>query len=227
MDPTSVARKSPAATGKNPYNSLSFIDREAKIVEEGSLNYTESTSSDFFQGARDALAQHGLIAYPTEAVFGLGCAPYDELAVRKLLALKQRPEHKGLILIAADYSQLLDYVDDTKIPQDKRFSVFSHWPGPVTLVLPARPEVPRYLRGDFDTIAVRVTAFEPVRQLCRALKTPLVSTSANYSGKPPLRTAEDVRRELGHDLAWIMEGATGGREQPSMILNPLTGETLR
>ncbi|WP_407928497.1 Sua5/YciO/YrdC/YwlC family protein [Aliidiomarina indica] len=186
-----------------------------------------SASSDAFSQARDAVANHGLIAYPTEAVFGLGCAPYDELAVRKLLALKQRPEHKGLILIAADYSQLLDYVDDSKIPQDKRFSVFSHWPGPVSLVLPARTDVPRYLRGDFDTIAVRVTAFEPVRQLCRALNTPLVSTSANRSGEPPLRTASAVREELGADIAWIMEGPTGGREQPSMIINPLTGETLR
>ncbi|TRW49055.1 L-threonylcarbamoyladenylate synthase type 1 TsaC [Aliidiomarina halalkaliphila] len=185
------------------------------------------SDTDPFAQARTAIAEHGLIAYPTEAVFGLGCAPYDELAVRKLLALKQRPEHKGLILIAADYSQLLDYVDDSKIPQDMRFSVFSHWPGPVTLVLPARADVPRYLRGDFDTIAVRVTAFEPVRQLCRALKTPLVSTSANRSGEPPLRTANDVRTELGTDIAWIMDGPTGGREQPSMIINPLTGETLR
>lgn len=182
---------------------------------------------DGFTKAKAALDNHGIIAYPTEAVFGLGCAPYDELAVRKLLALKKRPEHKGVILIAADYSQLLPYVDDSKIPQDKRFSVFSHWPGPVTLVLPAKPEVPRYLRGDFDTIAVRVTAFEPVRQLCKALNTPLVSTSANYSGEPPLRTAEDVYALMHNDIDWIMAAPTGGRTEPSTILNPLTGEVLR
>lgn len=196
-------------------------------MEQGIGNSNKTNQADRFADARDAILQHGLIAYPTEAVFGLGCAPYDEVAVRKLLALKQRPENKGLILIAANYSQLLDYVDDAKIPQEKRASVFSHWPGPVTLVLPARADVPRYLRGDFATIAVRVTAFEPVRQLCAALKTPLISTSANYSGKPPLRSAAEVRRELGHELAWIMDGPTGGREQPSIILNPLTGETLR
>ncbi|MCL5255930.1 MAG: L-threonylcarbamoyladenylate synthase [Gammaproteobacteria bacterium] len=184
-------------------------------------------NEDNFAAAKAALANHGLIAYPTEAVFGLGCSPNDEVAVRKLLALKQRPEAKGLILIAADYSQLLDYVDDSRIPQDKRFQVFSHWPGPVTLVLPAKASVPRFLRGEFDTIAVRVTAFEPVRALCRALGTPLVSTSANYTGKPPLRSADAVATELGHELDWIMAGETGGRTDPSQIINPLTGATLR
>ncbi|RUO35548.1 threonylcarbamoyl-AMP synthase [Aliidiomarina shirensis] len=191
------------------------------------MNDKSDNTLDPFAGARTALTNHGLIAYPTEAVFGLGCAPYDEVAVRKLLALKQRPEHKGLILIAADYSQLLDYVDDKKIPQDKRFTVLQHWPGPITLVLPARPEVPRYLRGDFDTIAVRVTAFEPVRRLCKALGTPLVSTSANRSGQAPFVTAEGVYQEFGSDIDWIMAGDTGGRDAPSKIFNPLTQEVLR
>ncbi|EGN76029.1 Sua5/YciO/YrdC/YwlC family protein [Idiomarina sp. A28L] len=191
------------------------------------MNEESKNIADPFVGAKAALANHGLLAYPTEAVFGLGCAPYDEVAVRKLLALKQRPEHKGLILIAADYSQLLDYVDDKKIPQDKRFTVLQHWPGPITLVLPARPEVPRYLKGDFDTIAVRVTAFEPARQLCKALGTPLVSTSANRSGQEPFVTAEAVYQEFGGEIDWIMAGATGGRETPSKILNPLTQEVLR
>ena len=95
-------------------------------------------------------------------MFGLGCAPYDEVAVRKLLALKQRPEAKGLILIAADYSQLLDYVDDSKIPQDKRFQVFSHWPGPVTLVLPAKSQCAKFFTW-WNLIPLRYawTAFEP------------------------------------------------------------------
>src|SRR5690554_3871252 len=138
----------------------------------------ESTNSaDKYAGAREAIENHGVIAYPTEAVFGLGCMPYDEIAVRKLLTIKQRPAEKGLILIAADYSQLLAYVDDSKIPQDKRFSVFSQWPGPVTLVLPAKDDVPRFLRGRHDTIAVRVTAYEPARALCKALGTALVSSS--------------------------------------------------
>lgn len=180
-----------------------------------------------FSKARDALSQHGVIAYPTEGVFGLGCLPYDEVAVRKLLALKERDMEKGLILIAANYSQLLDYVDDTKIGQDMRFKVLSHWPGHTTLILPARPEVPRFLRGAFDTIAVRVTEFEPVRELCKALGTALVSTSANRSGEPALLSAEAVRKAFGGDVNWIMDAPVGQANGPSRILNPLTGEDIR
>ncbi|MCO4321304.1 Sua5/YciO/YrdC/YwlC family protein [Aliidiomarina quisquiliarum] len=187
----------------------------------------KNIKSDEFAGARAALANHGVIGYPTEAVFGLGCAPYDEIAVRKLLAMKQRAADKGLILIAADYSQLLSYVDDSKIPQDKRFAVFSQWPGPVTLVLPARPDVPRFLRGDHDTIAVRVTAFEPARQLCKALGTALVSSSANVQGGQALTSAEQLEQVFGDQVDWIMPVAVGSNTQPSRILNPLTGDILR
>lgn len=187
----------------------------------------KTVSADEFSGAREALANHGVIGYPTEAVFGLGCAPYDEIAVRKLLAMKQRPAEKGLILIAADYSQLLSYVDDSKIAQDKRFTVLSRWPGPVTLVLPARADVPRFLRGEHDTIAVRVTAFEPARKLCKTLGTALVSTSANLLGEQALTSAEQVKQAFGEQIDWIMPGAVGGNTQPSQILNPLTGDVLR
>ena len=83
------------------------------------------------------LQQGELIAYPTEAVFGLGCDPDNEGAVNKLLALKRRPVNKGLILVANTYSQLLLYVDDAKIPRHKRTEIFSSWPGPVTWLLPA------------------------------------------------------------------------------------------
>lgn len=177
--------------------------------------------------ARDALREHQLIAYPTEGVFGLGCAPYDEVAVRKLLTLKGRDISKGLILIAADYSQLLEYVDDSKIAQDVRFKVLSHWPGHTTLLLPARADVPRFLKGDHDTIAVRVTAFEPARQLCKKLGTALVSTSANRSGEPALTTAEAVRAAFGEEIAWVMDAPVGGAASASKILNPFTNEVVR
>lgn len=177
--------------------------------------------------ARDALREHNLIAYPTEAVFGLGCAPYDEIAVRKLLTLKQRDVSKGLILIAADYSQLLEYVDDKKIGQDVRFKVLSHWPGHVTLVLPARSDVPRFLRGQHDTIAVRVTAHEPTRQLCKALGTALVSTSANHSGEAPFTSAAEVSQAFAGEVAWVMDAEVGLATAPSKIINPLTDEVIR
>lgn len=176
--------------------------------------------------ARQALLS-GVIAYPTEAVFGLGCDPTNEAAIQQILDLKQRPAEKGLILIAADYSQLLPYVDDMAIGQDKRFSVLSHWPGPTTLILPARPSVSRLLTGDRDTIAVRVTAFEPARELCRKLGTALVSTSANPSGEEPARTADQVRDYFSEQVAWVMDEPTGGAQSPSRIIDPLSNKVFR
>lgn len=180
-----------------------------------------------WQTAQDAFRQGGLLAYPTEAVFGLGCDPRNAEAVDKLLALKQRERSKGLILVAADYSQLLPYVDDLAIPQDKRFQVFSSWPGAVTLLLPAAVGCPDYLRGDHHTIAVRVTAHEPTRQLCKQLRSALVSTSANRSGEAALCDAAAVRAEFGSAIDWIMDAPVGGASTPSRIINPLTGEQLR
>lgn len=180
-----------------------------------------------WQAARDAFQQGELLAYPTEAVYGLGCDPRNQAAVEKLLALKQRAPGKGLILLAADYSQLVAFVDDLAIPQDKRFSVFSQWPGPITLLLPAAAHVPRWLRGDSEQIAVRVTAHEPARQLCRALNSPIVSTSANYNGQPPLVRADDVRETFGDKVAWVMDAPTGGATRPTKIIDPLNSKIFR
>ena len=182
--------------------------------------------ADIWEAAHSAI-KTGIIAYPTEAVFGLGCNPRNEVAVQRLLSLKQRPAEKGLILIAADYSQLLPYVEDSAIAQDKRFSVLSHWPGPVTLILPVRKGVSTLLTGGRDTIAVRVTAHEPARALCRELGHALVSTSANLTGQEPARTAAEVRQQFGDSVDWIMDENTGGAANPTRIINPLNNQVLR
>ncbi|WP_411359737.1 L-threonylcarbamoyladenylate synthase [Pseudidiomarina salilacus] len=180
-----------------------------------------------WDAARTAFSTGELLAYPTEAVFGLGCDPRNEKAVQKLLELKQRPLEKGVILLAADYSQLVAYVADLKIPQDKRFSVFSHWPGPITLVLPASERTPKWLTGGRDTIAVRVTAHEPARQLCKALGSAIVSTSANVAGEAPLTTASAVREAFGEQIAWVMDAPVGTLATPTKIIDPLTNSVVR
>lgn len=186
-----------------------------------------TTQDDAWLDAKTAFRQGELLAYPTEAVFGLGCDPRNEEAVAKLLNVKQRPQAKGLILLAADYSQLVAFVADDKIPQDKRFSVFSKWPGAVTLLLPAAPSVPLWLRGEHDQIAVRVTAHEPARALCRAIGSAIVSTSANLSGQPALTTAAQVRQVFGEQVAWVMDAETGGATKPSTIIDPLSNKVIR
>lgn len=169
----------------------------------------------------------GVIAYPTEAVFGLGCDPDNEIALQKILDLKQRPANKGLILVAADYAQLLPYVNDALIPQERRFEIFSRWPGPVTWLLPKSQTVSLLLSGDSDKIAVRVTAFEPLRSLCRQLGKPIVSTSANPAGQQPAMTAGQVEDYFSGTLDWIESGDVQGNAQPSQIFDGFTGQQLR
>jgi L-threonylcarbamoyladenylate synthase len=157
----------------------------------------------------------GIIAYPTEAVYGLGCDPRNEQAVRRLLALKRRSPRKGLILIAADFAQLAPFLQPLTSP------------GPHTWLIPARPGTPRWLRGQYDTLAVRVTAHPLAAALCRACGHPLVSTSANLSGRPPARGALAVRRQLGTVIDCLLPGPTGGAAQPTTIRDLRTGRRVR
>ncbi|WP_116475274.1 Sua5/YciO/YrdC/YwlC family protein [Zobellella maritima] len=173
------------------------------------------------------LEQGGVIAYATEAVFGLGCDPDNQEAVNRLLAIKQRPVEKGLILIAADFSQLLPYLELDALPEGRLADILASWPGPNTWVMPAKPEVPAWLRGQFDSLAVRVSAHPQVRDLCLAFGRPLVSTSANLTGQEPGRTSAEVLAQLGQRLDYVLEGSTGGRANPSLIRDARTGAVIR
>lgn len=174
----------------------------------------------------EQLGEQRVVAYPTEAVFGLGCDPDSQSAVEALLELKQRSWEKGLILIAANYEQLLPYIDDTRLTTSQKQHIFSFWPGPVTWVIPVRNTTPKWLTGRFDSIAVRVSDHSQVRELCLAFGKPLVSTSANLSGLNPCRTEQDVRQQFG-DTFPVLSGQVGGRENPSEIRDALTGKLFR
>jgi len=172
------------------------------------------------------LQQGGVIAYPTEAVFGLGCDPFNPVAVTELLRLKQRSPGKGLILIADNFAKLKPLLEE--ISEERLAAVLATWPGPYTWVFPANlARVPESIRGMHATIAVRVTAHEIARQLCQTFGGPLVSTSANFSFKDPLCTEEAVRTYFGNDLNYILPGKTGGLSKPTEIRDALTGEILR
>lgn len=167
----------------------------------------------------------GLIAYPTEAVYGLGCDPLNVAAVQHLLALKGRPMDKGLILIAADIEQLRPFLLPLSTADEA--TVRATWPGPVTWLLPARPETPRWLRGSHDTLAVRITGHPLAAALCRQLGHPLVSTSANRSSHHPARSPLDVRRAFGSTVNLILTGPLGGRRRPTPIRELSSGRTIR
>lgn len=167
----------------------------------------------------------GVIAYPTEAVFGLGCDPFNPQAVLRLLELKRRPMEKGLILIAADIDQLAPFM--TSLSAADRARLMTSWPGPNTWLVPARPETPVWLRGAHHTIAVRVTAHPLANALCLAAGHALISTSANPARQPPARSALQVRRYFEDRVDYVVPGALGIEPRPTTIRDLRTGKTLR
>ncbi len=174
-----------------------------------------------------AVRRGGVIACPTEAVWGLGCDPFNQAAVARLLAIKRRDVAKGLILVAADVGQLDGLIDWNALPAASRASVLASWPGPNTWVLPALPAVPRWITGDHDGVAVRVSAHPPLVALCRGFGRPLVSTSANVAGEPPARTLAELAPALCEAVDVVLAGDTGGLERPTPIRDARTGAALR
>ena len=172
-----------------------------------------------------ALAAGGVIAYPTEAVWGLGCEPLNEHACQRLLSLKQRARAKGFILIASEFAQVEPFL--ATLPRAKLKPALASWPGPVTWLLPAASWVPAHLTGSRETLAVRITAHPVARALCSQYGGPIVSTSANVAGRPPARAALQVQRLFGADLDYLLPGAVGGLKRPTVIRDLASGRMVR
>ncbi|TXH78070.1 MAG: threonylcarbamoyl-AMP synthase [Thiothrix sp.] len=167
----------------------------------------------------------GLIAYPTEAVFGLGCDPQNEAALQRLLELKQRPAHKGLILIAAELEQVTPYL--AALTPEILERILPTWPGPYTWLLPVKPAVSSLVRGEHDTLAVRISAHPVCRALCQQFGGPLISTSANPATQTPARDVESLQTYFAEQLDLILDLPLGQQQNPSEIRNALTGELIR
>jgi len=170
------------------------------------------------------LRRGGLIAYPTESCYGLGCDPRNARAVARLLRLKGRPRRKGLILIADCFARLASFAVPPTPAQWRR--LLSTWPGPHTWLLPAARRAPRWLTGAHPTLAVRVTAHPEAAGLCRTLRSALVSTSANRAGRRPLKTTRACRQVFGEQV-WVLPGRAGRRKNPSIIQDLASGDVLR
>lgn len=166
----------------------------------------------------------GVIAYPTEAVWGLGCDPWNEVAVDRLLALKERPVDKGLILVADNIRQFDFLLED--FPEAWLDRLASTWPGPNTWLVPHQNLLPEWITGRHDSVALRVSDHPLVRDLC-ALVGPLVSTSANRTGRPAARTRLRVEQYFRGQVDAVLGGALGGRRNPSTIRDLVSGEVVR
>ena len=173
--------------------------------------------------AADTLLHGGVIAYPTEGVFGLGCLPGDTRALSQLLRIKQRDPAKGLILLASNAAQLdawIDLPDGTRIPDPDPNT-------PVTWIAPAHRNVPAIVRGQHSGIAVRITTNRTAAAICDAVGSPITSTSANIAGLPVAKNHIMLRRKFGGLVDYVVPGDCGPTKGPSEIRDLLTGLTIR
>ncbi|WP_339858914.1 L-threonylcarbamoyladenylate synthase [Pseudohongiella acticola] len=173
----------------------------------------------------------GVIAYPTEAVWGLGCDPDNREACLTLLQIKQRPVEKGMILVAASVAQFAALLSPLPVAQQKQLQ--QAWAnqaktGPVTFLVPdLEDQVPWWVKGSHESVALRVSLHSQVQQLCQALAAPLVSTSANITGTSPATNRLRVEKTLGSQLDFILPGSLGGATKPSQIIDINTGRVIR
>lgn len=171
------------------------------------------------------LRDEQVIAYPTEGVWGLGCLPQSQTAVERLLALKQRSWQKGLLLVASNLAQLEPYFG--KVTAAQREELTQAWPGPVTYLVACNKKVPAWIRGESDKVGVRVSAHPLIQALCAELGQPLVSTSANPSGKSPAVTTLTLQRYFHGQLDYVVPGLLGGQVGASEIRDLVSGDVVR
>jgi len=175
------------------------------------------------QRAARILRSGGVVAYPTEGVFGLGCIPEDFGAVSRILAIKERDPAMGLVLIASDIEQLDDWID---LP-DGSSELQTGSDNPVTWIVSATDEVPYWIRGEHSGLAVRMTTHPIAAALCDATDSALVSTSANTHGRPPARNSFVLRRRFGALVDYIVPGECGPAFGPSEIRDLASGKVVR
>ncbi|MGB0662652.1 MAG: L-threonylcarbamoyladenylate synthase [Pontibacterium sp.] len=172
-----------------------------------------------------ALKSGQVVAYPTEAVWGVGCDPLNHDAFKALLALKQRPLEKGVIIVAADIGQVQPLV--APLSDEQKAQLAATWPGPNTWILPDPNDwVPTWIKGQHAGVAVRVSDHPLVQALCTAFG-PLVSTSANPAGAPPAMSAAQVHDYFPEGLGYVLDGPLGGLDKPTTIRDIQTNKTLR
>lgn len=177
------------------------------------------------QAAVNTIRQGGLVVYPTEGVFGLGCDYRNQSAVARLLQLKQRTAAKGLILIASHIQQILPLI---KLDNQQHLArALKTWPGHETWVFRAAASVPSWISGDFDSVAVRVSAHPVVKAICDDLQQAIVSTSANHSGQTEPTNLTVIEADFGASVDCYLDLPLGGASGSSSIKLAQTGERLR
>ncbi|MGH8184279.1 MAG: L-threonylcarbamoyladenylate synthase [Rhodanobacteraceae bacterium] len=181
--------------------------------------------SEGIEAAADLLRAGGVLAYPTEGVYGLGCDPDNREAFEKIFVMKRRPPEQGVLLIAASLEQVEPWIGNAPAVAFERAGAV--WPGAHTFIFPCSTRVPEWVAGGHAGIALRVTAHAPSAALCRAFGGPIVSTSANRHGEPPARNVVDIRRIFGEEPDGMLDAPLGGLDKPTPITDAVTGAIIR
>ena len=173
--------------------------------------------------AAKILKSGGVIAYPSEGVFGLGCLPSDELAIKRILTIKNRNVSKGLILIASNVEQLDPWINlPTKVslpePEEKY---------PITWIVPFSTKISKFVTGKNEGVAIRLTANPIVQSICSAVESAIISTSANFSGQPIVKNQTELKEKFSDLVDFIVPGDCGPALGSSEIRNLKTGQVLR
>lgn len=176
------------------------------------------------QQATEIVINGGVIAYPTEGVYGLGCSPFNEIAVQKILQLKQRSISKGLIIVSDSFSAVKDLT--LPLAKESYEKIMATWPGPITWVFPASEHAPAWITGSHKGIALRISQYPLIKQLCEKTG-PLVSTSANIATQPAAMSAQEVNDIFADAIDYIIDAPIGNLTKPTPIFDAMSGKQLR
>ncbi len=182
------------------------------------------TAEDQIRRAASVIHNGGLVAFPTETYYGLAVDPFNEDGLQRLFRVKQRPQLKPVLVLVASEDQLAMLA--SSVPETARTLMDHFWPGPVTIVLPARRELSSILTGNTATVGVRLSPHPVAAALLQACGTPLTATSANKSGHPAAVTADEVRAIFGDEVDFILDGGKTPGKCGSTLVGVEDGKIL-
>jgi L-threonylcarbamoyladenylate synthase len=204
-------------------HSSSFRNSQDAPISAILLGMMEQAEKKFLK-AVELLKKGEVVAFPTETVYGLGACLFHEEAIKKIFAIKKRPSDNPLIA----HIGALEDVEQLAVDIPEAFYLLSNrfWPGPLTIVLKRRSNVPRLASAGQPTIAIRMPAHPLALRLIRAVGAPLVAPSANLSGRPSPTLAADVREDLKDDALLILDGGECSIGIESTVISLITSSPV-
>ncbi|MCP9462244.1 MAG: L-threonylcarbamoyladenylate synthase [Nitrospira sp.] len=186
------------------------------------LSYSEHERLRLSQTVAETIERGGVVGFPTETYYGLGVNPFNPTAVGRLIQIKGRPDDKPILVLIGKMEHLSLLTESISPVASLLIDTF--WPGPLTILFPAKPSLPSALTAGTGKVGVRLTSCSPLRNILAHVG-PLTGTSANRSGDPPVTTAAEVVKTLGAEIDLVIDGGTTPGGAPSTVVD--VGETIQ